>query len=676
MREKWIDTAKGIAILLVIIGHVSAGLEGIWNFSFVYGIHLVIFFVLSGYTSKKKRINGDYLNARFSRLMVPYFYTCLLIMLTDIFNSYLIYHESSTASITRLISRDLVRSFFASGTYTIFGTIELGSKIGAIWFLPAMFFAGLLLQAVLNYFGENDAYAGTALALIALTGHISAQFLWLPFSIQSGMTAAFFMWIGFAIRKHDLLSKVRWSHYLFAQIILLLGIFLGYCNVNFVTADISDVIVSVLVGLSGCLLVYGISVIYKGRILEYIGRISLTVLCTHLYALEVLAPYVNKSLDLLKLEGNLRVWACIAIEILFAVLTASAVEKLKHSFSRRKSSFLEKRQTEGLDENTLTVDIAKGLLFLSILFSLFRIDGNLRTILFSCQIPALVFLYGYSYGSSKSVIKTIKISLGSFLLPYGLLVIGDLLLQVNRWTPSFLDDKLSQYLFGLSLTKGLWTDLPSVGLAAFILLLFLISLIYTAVDRLLKTDRLKWACCLSLSLLGLTLGEIGYWLPWSLDIACYAIIFYRLGHQFHQKQWLQTVLNNSFLYFILSPVWAYMIYIGGMNMIVRQYEPYGMVIIGSLAGTLLAIGLADYIRHNWPFAQMFLKKVGKSFTVALVVSALLGEQIETAAAFVLSHSTFAYLFLSIMLQVLLSGAVIQILSSGKTGISKLISSRR
>ena len=28
MREKWIDNAKGIAILLVIMGHVSGGLEG------------------------------------------------------------------------------------------------------------------------------------------------------------------------------------------------------------------------------------------------------------------------------------------------------------------------------------------------------------------------------------------------------------------------------------------------------------------------------------------------------------------------------------------------------------------------------------------------------------------------------------------------------------------------
>ena len=43
-REKWIDIAKGISILLVIIGHASSDLTGIVNFRFVYGIHLTTFF--------------------------------------------------------------------------------------------------------------------------------------------------------------------------------------------------------------------------------------------------------------------------------------------------------------------------------------------------------------------------------------------------------------------------------------------------------------------------------------------------------------------------------------------------------------------------------------------------------------------------------------------------------
>lgn len=49
-HEDWIDSAKGFAILLVIVGHVNGGVYGLINLRFVYAIHLTTFFILSGYT--------------------------------------------------------------------------------------------------------------------------------------------------------------------------------------------------------------------------------------------------------------------------------------------------------------------------------------------------------------------------------------------------------------------------------------------------------------------------------------------------------------------------------------------------------------------------------------------------------------------------------------------------
>ena len=46
MRETWIDNAKGIAILLIIIGHTGLGLTGFVNMLWVFGVHLVMFFLL------------------------------------------------------------------------------------------------------------------------------------------------------------------------------------------------------------------------------------------------------------------------------------------------------------------------------------------------------------------------------------------------------------------------------------------------------------------------------------------------------------------------------------------------------------------------------------------------------------------------------------------------------
>ena len=39
MRQQWIDRAKGVAMLMVVLGHTYGKAH------FVYGIHLVIFFI-------------------------------------------------------------------------------------------------------------------------------------------------------------------------------------------------------------------------------------------------------------------------------------------------------------------------------------------------------------------------------------------------------------------------------------------------------------------------------------------------------------------------------------------------------------------------------------------------------------------------------------------------------
>lgn len=198
-----------------------------------------------------------------------------------------------------------MRSFFASGAYTKFGTIDLGTRIGAIWFLPAMFFASITFQLLLKHIAD-DGYLGAVTGIIAIIGYLSARFIWLPFSIQAAMMALFFIWIGYEVNNQKLLDKLKWHHYLTAQMIFLFGIFNNYCDIGFVIANISDIFISILVGLSGCLLIYWVSRIgFKG--LEYIGKISLTILCTHLYALETMGTYFGRILDRVSLEGNSRV---------------------------------------------------------------------------------------------------------------------------------------------------------------------------------------------------------------------------------------------------------------------------------------------------------------------------------------------------------------------------------
>ena len=239
--------------------------------------------------------------------MIPYFFPCIAILVTDVINDYLI-SATSIETITTIIGIDLTRSFFASGAITNFGVVELGTRIGAIWFLPAIFFATVFFQFILQHYENRYDILGIFSVFIAALGYISARFIWLPFSIQAGMMATFFIWIGYTIKKKKIIYQLKWYHYIIAQLVLLLGIYAGYCNIDFVAAYTNDWIISLVLGISGCILIYLIAIKYKGKILEYIGKKSLLVLCAHLYDIETMGINFNQLLVEWYLKGNTRAW--------------------------------------------------------------------------------------------------------------------------------------------------------------------------------------------------------------------------------------------------------------------------------------------------------------------------------------------------------------------------------
>ncbi|MDQ0198859.1 acyltransferase family protein [Neobacillus ginsengisoli] len=72
IRIKWLDTCKGIGILLVIIGHTPI------NSSFrsiIYGFHMPLFFFISGYFFSISKYDNfkKYFLAKVNSLLIPYF---------------------------------------------------------------------------------------------------------------------------------------------------------------------------------------------------------------------------------------------------------------------------------------------------------------------------------------------------------------------------------------------------------------------------------------------------------------------------------------------------------------------------------------------------------------------------------------------------------------------------
>lgn len=642
-REKWIDNAKGIAILLVVLAHVDV------RFSFAYGFHLVVFFVLSGYTLKTESVSKTLINKKFRRLMTPYFYTCLAVMAMDVVNAVLVYHKASIESVTQKMGNDLIRSYFASGSIKEFGSIEIGCRIGAIWFLPALFISILLCQLIIWYI-DNDLKAGAASVGIALIGMITARFIWLPFSIQSAMFAVPFIWAGYEARHKELLKRLRWHHYLIAQIILIIGIRLGFSELWFVTAGLKDVFLSPLIGFSGCLIVIMVAKLYKGNALAYLGKQSLVIMCAHLLALETLGAYFAKLLDMTGLTGVLRGACGDLLQIAFPVLVAAAIDRINRAKSKRK-------MVKPADKGSIrddAVDVVKGICIILMVIGHYIPAGSLRTIIFSFHMMAFVFFSGYFYNSKRSVPATIKRMSNSFLKPYVVAAILAILLVHDYWNAAFIREKGLQYILGMSFSDRWFTGIDSVGPIYFILLLFAVRLLYLAIDHTFNKDYMKWIAVIGLTLLGIKCGANGYWLPWSFDVACYALVFYKTGVLFREKELLPEVNLMPILYFVLSSIWAFMIYSGGMEIAVRNYGQFGLTIIGSICGIMLVYMLSSFILNNIRKVGELLAIIGRASLYILIVHTVFRGIIDSFVSRKWDPLYLPYLAVTLIVQVTLA----------------------
>lgn len=474
--------------------------------------------------------------------------------------------------------------------------------------------------------------------------------MWLPFSVQSGMMATFFIWIGYEIKKKKIISQLKWYHYIIAQLILLLGINTGYCNIGFVVAYINDWIISTLVGISGCILIYLISIKYKGKILEYVGRKSLLVLCVHLYTLETMGVHFNHLLDEYSLQGNTRAWVLIIIEILFAVGLTMIIDLSIGFLKQININFFNQKYNTSRDT---TIDVLRGILIIMMLIGHFSINNNLRIIIYSCHMIAFIFFSGYFYNTSRGYSSNLKTMIKNFLKPYIVFIFLDIILNFNNWNTSYLKESLVRYLLGMSFSKSILKGIASIGPVYFVLLLFVVRFIYVFIAEI-KNEWGQWIAVLCISLFGYALGKMGYWLPWSVDVAMYCIIFYKLGLYFNKSGLIKFIKENSCIYFLLSPIWGYMIYIGGMEIATRNYGQYGITIIGSIMGVLTIYIFAEYINRNVFIIKELLGIFGKEFIIILILHTLVDGKIKNIVSLRFDSNHFTFMLLVILIQLSLA----------------------
>lgn len=195
-RLDWIDIAKGIAIILVIVGHTVPNPSPLRHA--IFSFHMPVFFILAGYTFRPKPW-GELLGGSLSRLLVPY----LILALAWQVPTFLMSGAPLTGGV--LVS-GLEMLVFASGVDVPgFGV----AAVGMAWFLAALFTSRLLFNALMRAIddrGVGVAWQGVACAVLACCGLSVSRYLgvYLPLDFDLSCYIVLLMWIGYTARQRKL----------------------------------------------------------------------------------------------------------------------------------------------------------------------------------------------------------------------------------------------------------------------------------------------------------------------------------------------------------------------------------------------------------------------------------------------------------------------------------------
>lgn len=262
------DNAKGILILLVILGHTllmvsAAELKPYLYFlKAIYGFHMAAFLMISGMLFNKARWEKEsalaFIIDRFRHLIVPY-----LIFEAIGYSIQTIFNWGETDSVITA-----AKKVFSVQTY-----------VGADWYLPTLFLAEIIVFVCLKYLNRILNCLLVLCSLVPfcfLREYESNQCL--CFWLRNLICAAVII-VGFYYRDYFLAHYDRWLIALFGSLWVLTSqlnaiVFLHIPRLN-------NVFLFCICGLTGTLLIMGVSNAIHFPYLRILGRYSLVIMGTH-----------------------------------------------------------------------------------------------------------------------------------------------------------------------------------------------------------------------------------------------------------------------------------------------------------------------------------------------------------------------------------------------------------
>lgn len=265
----YLDFAKGIGIILVIMGH------SLFPLHFAIDVfHMPLFFVLSGMSYKRPDSKVRFLIKKINRIGIPYIFF--------------------------MITSCIISLFFSPLVNTPFN--------GPLWFLQTIFVA-LLIYVLIDFIcDKNVVLLGFVIVFFSIYSYLVARYSveFLPFNLDRAMCAVVFIHLGRCIGLRNILP----SSIYFRLITLgcLISVFIMGVYYSMIKYDLDGAsFVNTKVYSYNYLLFYITSVsailftllmskwINSLKFINYLGVNSLIILCVHFPLIERLNIFVSKT---------------------------------------------------------------------------------------------------------------------------------------------------------------------------------------------------------------------------------------------------------------------------------------------------------------------------------------------------------------------------------------------
>ncbi len=289
-RDYSIDVSRGIACLLVVVGHVPTTPS--FLHTWIYSFHMPLFFIISGIVLNTNDSVKEFIKKRVKTLLVPYFLLNISVWLIETISKLLLgFMFSSKIDYQRI----------TDGLLGVLIGFRLTNYYYILWFVIALFFGVICARAIVQFLKDDRWIAICGVGLIVANAILWKYVKGMPFSIDMIPLARGVVLLGFTaksiLKQCEEKKACLWGFPLLALNAVIAVIASNYYgDVDLYNCQIGGIGFSLINSLIGsCAIILISKIITRNRWIEFLSANSLAF---YAFQNKLVIPAFDKAVKL------------------------------------------------------------------------------------------------------------------------------------------------------------------------------------------------------------------------------------------------------------------------------------------------------------------------------------------------------------------------------------------